>query len=283
VLTPSSPGRRHTPQPEARSLRQEYHEFILQRIEEYKDALGRDEILAIGDEAVRELADAARSQYVLTEVLVLEHVDRIIAKRLRLPSFPRWQRQHRQLREAQRTPTHWGLDADSLLVDYVLRLEPGEQAVVIGARWLSAALFLAAHDARVLVVDQDLAAVESAEHRAVTEQLAARVEALVVRFGGWFPDVDPTLAVVDPGALGDAPAGDRAALLDDLKRRTRPGGVHLVVPPVQTPEVIPLAPDALQRRYTGWQVVRRPKAARGAGFAAIKPESHSDTASSVSE
>src|SRR5207244_409498 len=94
-----------------RSLKQEYQEFLLQRIEEYKNALTRENLLVIGDEAVRELEESAAGQYLLTEVLLLEHVDRIIARRLRLPSFPRWRQQHRRLRAAQRAPVHWGLEA----------------------------------------------------------------------------------------------------------------------------------------------------------------------------
>src|SRR5207244_5614373 len=69
-----------------RSLKQEYQEFLLQRIEEYKNALTRENLLVIGDEAVRELEESAAGQYLLTEVLLLEHVDRIIARRLRLRS-----------------------------------------------------------------------------------------------------------------------------------------------------------------------------------------------------
>ena len=79
----------------ARSLRQEYEEFLFQRIEEYKNSLSRAELLEIGDEAVRELEIAAADQYLLTEVLLLEHVDRIIGRRLRLPTFQRWSRRHR--------------------------------------------------------------------------------------------------------------------------------------------------------------------------------------------
>ena len=129
-----------------RSLKQEYHEFLLQRIEEYKNALAREELLEIGDEAVRELEENAAGQYLLTEVLLLEHVDRIIARRLRLPAFPRWRVKHRALRAAQREPTHWGLEADGPLVGYARRLEPGDLAVVVGAAALPSALFIAAHD-----------------------------------------------------------------------------------------------------------------------------------------
>ena len=126
------PRARQIPRP-ARSLRQEYEEFLFQRIEEYKNALSRAELLEIGDEAVRELDVAAADQYLLTEVLLLEHVDRIIARRLRLPSFQRWSRTHRALRAAQREPTHWEIEATSPLVPWARRLEPGDAAVVIGA------------------------------------------------------------------------------------------------------------------------------------------------------
>src|SRR5258705_11798541 len=89
-----------------RSLKQEYQEFILQRLEEDKNNVARTDLLKIGDEAVRELQASAQDQYLLTAVLLLEPVDRIIARRLRLPSFPRWRQKQRLLREAQRPPTH---------------------------------------------------------------------------------------------------------------------------------------------------------------------------------
>ena len=276
---PHSPTTRRPP----RSLKQEYHEFLLQRIEEYKNTLGREELLEIGDEAVRELEASAAGQYLLTEVLLLEHVDRIIARRLRLPSFPRWRQKHRALRAAQRAPTHWGLDPDNALVGAVRRLEPGDLAVVVGATALPAALFVAAHDAEVFLVDHDLAAIEGAESRAVTEQLAGRFQALVVTFGGWFPDVAPSLVVIDSAALGPARTRDRRALLAQLQARTRPGGVHVILPSPSATEVIPLAPEALQAQYGGWEIVRRRRTKAGAGFTATKPERQLDTAIHVSE
>src|SRR5213595_4013156 len=116
-----------------RSLKQEYQEFLLERIEEYKNTVSREELLRIGDEAVRELEANAQDQYLLTEVLLLEHVDRLIARRLRLPSFQRWRQKHRALRDAQRQPTHWGLDAEHPVVAWAPRLEAGDLALVIGA------------------------------------------------------------------------------------------------------------------------------------------------------
>src|SRR5437588_5437770 len=171
--------RSHIARRPPRSLKQEYQEFLLQRIEEYKNTLSREELLEIGDEAVRELEENSAGQYLLTEVLLLEHVDRIIARRLRLPAFARWRMKHRALRAAQREPTHWGLEPDGQLVSCARRLEPGDLALVMGAAALPGALFLAAHDAEVFLLDQDLGAIEAAEGRAVSEQLAGRSQALV--------------------------------------------------------------------------------------------------------
>ena len=283
MLSLSGEQRSRTTRRPPRSLKQEYQEFLLQRIEEYKNTLGREQLLEIGDEAVRELEASAAGQYLLTEVLLLEHVDRIIARRLRLPSFPRWRQKHRALRAAQRAPTHWGLEADGALVSGVRRLEPGDLAVVMGAAALPAALFIAAHEAEVFFLDHDLAAVEGAESRAVTEQLAGRFQALVVTFGGWFPDVAPSVVVIDPGALAAARPRDRHSLLDELKARTRPGGMHVVLPSPSASEVIPLAPEALQEYYEGWEITRRRRSKASAGFTATKPERQHDTAVNVSD
>ncbi len=284
MLTSSSAERlaaTRAPRP-SRSLKQEYQEFILQRIEEYKNALPREALLQIGDEAVRELQASAQDQYLLTEVLLLEHVDRIISRRLRLPSFPRWRQKHRALRDAQREPTHWGLDHAHPIVAWAPRLEPGDLVVVVGAAALPEALFLAAHDIEVFLVDQDLGAVEAAEGRAVTEQLAGALQALVISFGSWFPDLSPSLVVLEPRSLADLRAKDRTALIADLQARTRSGGVHVVLSAGASREVIPLGPEALQTLYSGWQLQRSRRSKRS-GFTATKPPRQLDTASNVSE
>lgn len=265
------------------SLRQEYQEFLLERIEEYKNALSRADLLQIGDEAVRELEAGAHGQYLLTEVLLLEHVDRVIARRLKLPTFKRWVQKHRALRQAQREPTHWGLPAAHPLVSWAGRLEPGDVTVVIGGAAQAEAMFLAAHDVEVFFVDQEIHVVEAAEQRAVTEQLGARFQALVIQFGSWFPDVLPAVAVIDPSALSPARSRDRQALVKDLQVRTRPGGVHVVLGRGGSPQVISLASGALHGAYVraGWDIERR-KGKRG-GFVATKPARQADTLVNVSE
>jgi hypothetical protein len=219
-------------------------------------------------------------------VLLLEHVDRIITRRLRLPTFQRWSRTHRALRAAQREPTHWELDAGAPLVTWARRLEPGDAAVVVGVAALPAALFIAAHDVEVLLLDQDLTAVEAAETRAVSEQLAGRFHALVVQFGSWMPDVPVTLAVLHPAALALLDADPRRALVTDLQARTPPSGVHVVLPwegeAVEDATVIPIATDTLLELYATWQVERRPRGRRG-GFAATKQTGRAETEARQSE
>lgn len=281
-LTPD----RLVPPPGAASLRQEYQQFLLERIEEYKNALTRAELLEIGDLAVRELETSAQGQYLLTEVLLLEHVDRVIARRLRLPSFRRWAQKHRALRGAQRAPTHWGLSSGHPLVTHAARLGPGEVTLVVGASALAEALFLAAHDVDVFLIDHDLHAVESAEQRAVTEHLGARLHALVVRFGRWLPDVLPSLIVLDPGVLAPARARERQTLVRDLQVRTRPGGSHVVLaPPGTRQQGLSFAEGALRTAYeqAGWEIDRRRSHGRGGGFVAHKPARQGDTAARVSE
>ena len=109
------------------SDKQHYHEYILQRIEGYKNSIGRDELLRLGDEAASELHTTSEGQFVLTEVLMLESVDRLIMKRLALRSYRRWRQQFIKLREAQRTPTHWGLEPNCCLARLLPRVEPEDE------------------------------------------------------------------------------------------------------------------------------------------------------------
>lgn len=257
--------------PQTRSLKQEYEEFILQRIEEFKDQLSRDELLAIADEAVRELEMGNEDQLVLTEVLVLEHVDRLITRRLNLPSYRRWRQRHVRLRRAQREPTHWGLDAGTPLEELATRLEDGDLALVIGSGAAPAGFFLAAHDTEVLLIDRELGAVEAAEHRAAAEALATRFQALVVRLETWFPDVAPVLTVLDPMVLGELEPTVRHGVVETMKTQTVRGGAHLVLPSEPPPGVTSLAPDALQTYYSGWTIERARRAARARWFLAYKP------------
>ncbi len=265
--SPERPRRRIRRQ---QSLRQEYAEFILQRIEEFKQQISREELLTIADEAVRELEVGPEEQLVLTEVLMLEHVDRLITRRLNLPTYRRWRVRHLKLRRAQREPTHWGIEVGGSLVELAQHLDYEGDALVVGAGAVPAALFLAAHDWPVTFIDPELSVVETAETRAATEALAYRFHALVVSLGTWFPDVTPMLVVIDSVTLGRLDASDRQQFLDTLTARTMPGGMHLVLPHQASPNILPLAPEVFKAHYAGWHIERRRSDATFGGLVAVK-------------
>lgn len=248
-----------------RSLRQEYEEYVMERIEGFKNQLTRTALLGIADDAVRELEAEPQGQFLLTEVMVWEHVDRLIAKRLRIPTYSRWREKHVRLKRAQREPVHWGLPAQGPLTDLAARLEPGDICAVAGGGAQHAALFLAAHEADVLVFDDDLTAVEAVETRAGTEALGSRVQGVCLRFGGdWFPDVAPVIAALDAATLGRLKAELRDRFLADLKDRTPHGGIHCLVP--SGGDVKSVSDAVLRKRYLDWGVETR----RG-WFVAVKP------------
>lgn len=72
------------------TLRLAYAEWVEEQIEAYKEAVSRADLLRLADEVVDELRVASDGQYQLTEVLLLEAVDRKIARLLKLPGFRAW-------------------------------------------------------------------------------------------------------------------------------------------------------------------------------------------------
>src|SRR3954462_1320326 len=94
----------------SRSLKHEYELYLEREIEDYKESVPRSVLLSIGDEAVRSLAD--QQQFALTELIVWDEVDKIIFKRLRLPSYTTWRRLRLKLQAELRRPEHWGLTPD---------------------------------------------------------------------------------------------------------------------------------------------------------------------------
>ena len=243
---------------------------MLQRIEEFKQQISRAELLSIADEAVHELELGTDEQLVLTEVLMLEHVDRLIVRRLNLPSYRKWRARHLELRRAQREPSHWGIDPTAPLVGHARHAPIDGPALVVGPGAAPTSFFLAAHDWPVVFIDAEVAQVEAVETRAAAEALAARFDAFVVSIGSWFPDVRPALAVLDPATLGELPPADREQFLETLKDRTLPGGVHHLLTSDSPSGVLAFAPEALKACYADWHV-ERTRSGQSRGLIAVKP------------
>jgi hypothetical protein len=252
--------RRRRPPP---SLRQQYQEYVLQRIEGYKNSIPREDLLRLGDEAVSELNATTEGQFVLTEVLMLDCVDRLIIRRLSLKSYRKWREHFMGLRKAQREPNHWGVGPGHAVEGILPRIEPGDHVLVLGAGAESVGYLLAAHDAAVTFVAGDLGVVERVESRVAAESLASQFLAWVAHLGHWFPELEGpvSLVVVDAGILVDLDPHDRHRVMGSLQDRTEVGGVHLVLPgdPSLAPEaVLPFYPEWIRERVSGGRKGAKP-------------------------
>jgi hypothetical protein len=137
--------RRRRPRP---STKRQYDEYILQKIEAYKNSLSRDQLLLLGDEANQELHAAIEGQFVLTEILMLDSVDDLIKRRLKLKPFKKWKAWIKDLRDAHAGADSLGLEPECPSRGYCdgpsRRMRPSWLAVPRTAP----AFLLAAHEIR---------------------------------------------------------------------------------------------------------------------------------------
>jgi hypothetical protein len=251
-----------------RSLQHEYERFLEQEIEAYKESVPRSVLLGIGDEAVAALAKQA--QFTLTELIVWEEVDRIIARRLRLPSAPTWRRRRVKLIEELRRPERWGMTATHALVR-ALSESPKGTALVAGAVDEKPTLYFAARGCSVTALDPEIDAVDRVMHAAVRAGLTDRVDARVGDLMSWSPTTALSAVVMDRSALVDLAPSDRHRVMGILQQATVDGGVHLV------DSIIGDDPDALaelQAAYPGWTVEIDLQASNGSRVLATKGRAH---------
>jgi hypothetical protein len=248
-----------------RSLKHEYELFVEQEIENYKDSIPRSALLKIGDEAVASLE--SQMQFALTEILLCEQVDEIIAKRLRLPSYRTWRARRMKLLERYRTPEHWGLPADSALVRVVQPAAEGHVLIAGGASE-GAALYLAAHGSEVTALDDQASAVERVIAAAEAAGLNDRIRGYISDLGHWAPDVPLSAVVCASSAFTHLSLPDRYRVIDTLQGATRGGGVHLVEAVGRG--AAELSVDDLRARYGGWEISVRRDAPASEAFLARK-------------
>jgi hypothetical protein len=266
--------RRRRPAP---SLRQQYDEYVMQRIESYKNSVPREELLRLGGEAVAEMHAGAEGQFVLTEILMLDSVDELIRRRLRIPGFDKWRRQSVDRRNAQREPTHWGLGRGSAVAALLPRLEPSDNALVVGGGAEACVYLLCAHQVTVTFLGGEIGTVERVESTVEGESLGSRFDAYVVQFGGWLPPLEPLdLVVLDLATIGELEAAIRLDLIRDMQRLTRVGGVHVLLGARGG-----MAPEALRSLYPGWRAdeAGARKGARRGGLVLARPSTDASAGS----
>ena len=232
-----------------RSLKYEYELYLDEEIESYKESIPRSALLSIGDEAVVSLNEQA--QFALTELLLAQEVDRIIFRRLRLPTYQTWRRRRLKMLRELRRPEHWGLHPDDLVVRAV---RPGSDAhvLVAGAASEGPALYLAANGCDVVALGDEDDVLQRVLAAAAAAGLGERVRAFHADWTEWTPDAELQAVIVTTAALRGLTATQRTRVIKMLQRATAEGGVHLV----QAAEAdrTNASLRELERRYQGWSV-----------------------------
>ncbi len=232
-----------------RSLKHEYELYVEHEIEEYKDSIPRNVILSIGDEAVAELS--RQPQLALDELVLCDEVDRIIRKRLRLPTYQTWRRRRLKLQARYRSPEHWGLEPNGPLVRAI---HPATDARVLiaGGSEPGPALYLAANGCDVTALENTPDIMDRVMDAAESAGLASRVHGQVGSLTEWRPDAPLHAVVFAAGAFEKLSLKERDTIIRVLQRATLGGGVHLV----QSVAADLLMPsfDELRSRYKGWEV-----------------------------
>src|SRR5580698_298741 len=193
-----------------RSLKHEYEEYVEREIEHYKESVPRHKLLSIGDEAVRELGE--QPQFALTELLLCEVVDKIIMRRLRIPTYQTWRRRTFKTAEQFRRPEHWGLDPESPLVRAVC-IDAETNVLVAGGNVEKASLYFAANGCDVITV-------ETAAHAAEAAGLTQRVRTCATDIGHWTPDVPLNAVVCTPLAFAGLTTAERREVIELLQSAT---------------------------------------------------------------
>ena len=252
------------------SQKQRYDEYVLQRIEAFKNSMSREELMRMAGEATAGLDDGRDDQFVLTEVMMVDVVDTFIKKRLRITKFPRWRAQFAKRRAAQRAPTHWGLDRTCPVVPLLGRIESGDRVLVIGSGAEACAYLLAAHDTSLDFWDTEVGVVERVEQKMGAECLAMHFFACCIRLDVWLPSCGAPydVLVLDCGALADVDARRHPEIIQRLQALTAEGGVHVLLPSGT------LVPEAVYSFYGGWVREQPPtlrRTSKSRGTVLVKP------------
>lgn len=253
------------PQHPQRSLRHEYDVYVEQEIERYKDSIPRSAILKIGDEAVSSLQ--SQEQFGFDELLIWAEVDRLIRRRLRVPTYDTWRRRRIKLIEEYRRPEHWGLSANAPIVREIV---PSTETHVLlaGVQAEGTALYLVTNGCQITALHEEEEMVERVLSAAGQVGLTSRVHGTVSAIDRWAPEQPLTAVICSTAAFAKLSPAECARVIEVLQGATLDGGVHLVQTIVAGQNALSL--DQLRERYHGWDITVSPDEASSGTFMARK-------------
>lgn len=232
------------------SLRHEYTIYLDREIEAYKESVSRQHLCGIADFAQNALE--GELQLGMRDVLLAAEVDRIIAKRLKIPTFETWRRRRVKNASEPKRPEYWGLRSDTPLVQAINSASLHSRVVVSGARVQGSALYLAANGCQVTAIEPEQDVVERVLSAAHDAGLQSRVRGCTTELREWSPDGPLAAVICTPAAFAGLSEIEREQVIAVLQTATADGGVHLVETIVAGQEAI--SEDELRTRYSGWDV-----------------------------
>lgn len=232
------------------SLRHEYEIYVDREVEAYKESVSRQHLCGIADSAQATLE--GELQLGLRDVLLAAEVDRLIAKRLKIPSFGTWRRRRLKNASQPKRPEYWGLRPDTPLAHAINSASLKARVVVSGARVQGSALYLAANGCQVTAIEPEEDVVERVLSAAAEAGLKSRVRGLATELSHWNPDGPLAAVICTPAAFAGLSVIEREKVIALLQGATADGGVHLVETIVAGQEAI--SEDELRERYSGWDV-----------------------------
>jgi hypothetical protein len=241
-----------TAQRPTRSLKHEYELYVEQEVENYKNLIPRSQLLSIADEAVAILL--AAEQATIAELVLTAEVDRLIIKRLQLPTFRTWCRLRLKRIAELRRREHWGFGENHVLVRALPSTGDGH-VLVAGAENEASVLYFAANGCEVTALDTEFETVERMTQAAVGAGLGSRIHAPNEPLASWVPDLPLNAVIVNLAALDGLSKTERARVIEVLQSATADGGVHLVQTIVSSAKASGAASlEELRNRYVGWQI-----------------------------
>ncbi len=249
-----------------RSLRAEYNQYVEREVEDYKNTVSTVFLHSIATEAARALDEGA--QLGMREVLLADEVDRIIAKRLRLPSYETWRRRRLKNANELRKPEHWGLRPDTPLTRAIPLQQRTASVLVAGPRLEGSALYLAANGCEVTAVESEVAVVNRVLRAAQDAGLTEKVRGFVADLVSYTPDGPLAAVICTPAAFAGLSPVERETVIALLQQATSDGGVHLIETLVAGQAV--LTEDELRSRYRGWEISMVPEPGASKTFVAKK-------------
>jgi len=236
--------------PTPRSLQHDYTLFLEREVEAYKEAVSAEHLHRIAASALAAIEGA--EQIGMRDLLLAAEVNRIIARRLELPSFRTWCRRRLACADDPRRPGHWRLHLHTPVAHVVGPTSLEAPVLVGGGRVMEESLYLAANGCRVTAVDPDEATVRRMLTDAHEAGFGARVRALTMEVCDYLPDGALAGVVCAPAVFAGLAEHERDAFVTMLQRATLTGGVHVVESMVA--EQVTITEEELWERYRGWEV-----------------------------